>query len=253
MSYDACAELVARGDPHRFRAALSAPPDRRRHLMALYAFNLEVARAPWVTQEPMIAEMRLQWWVDAVAEIYAGASPRAHEVTTPLAETIRETALPEQDFQALISARRGDIYPDAPADADALWAYLDATSGGLTALAAHSLGAAAEAVALARLFGQGTGAASYLAAAPRLAAAGRRPFPDGLPNDDLAREAQTRLAKARSRRASVPAQARAAFWGGGRADHILAQVITRPDTPPVEPSEFRLRWQNLRTAISGAW
>ena len=70
MSIDACAALVRRGDPDRFRAAMTAAPDQRGRLMVLYAFNLEVARAPWVASEPMLAEMRLQWWADAIAEIY---------------------------------------------------------------------------------------------------------------------------------------------------------------------------------------
>ncbi|MEQ8366967.1 MAG: phytoene synthase, partial [Roseicyclus sp.] len=62
MSLQACAELVARGDPDRFRATMAAPVDARRVLFPLYAFNIEVSRAPWVTAEPMIAEMRLQFW-----------------------------------------------------------------------------------------------------------------------------------------------------------------------------------------------
>lgn len=68
MSIAACAALVARGDPDRFAAIMAAPPAARARLFPLYAFNLEVARAPWVTKEPMIAEMRLQWWRDVLAE-----------------------------------------------------------------------------------------------------------------------------------------------------------------------------------------
>ncbi|MCB1311397.1 MAG: squalene/phytoene synthase family protein, partial [Sedimentitalea sp.] len=63
---DACAGLVQRGDLERFMATMAAPVAARRVLFPLYAFNLEVARAPWVTQEPVIAEMRLQWWRDAL-------------------------------------------------------------------------------------------------------------------------------------------------------------------------------------------
>ena len=44
----AVAGLVERGDPERWRSAMTAPPAARPGLMALYAFNLEVARAPWV-------------------------------------------------------------------------------------------------------------------------------------------------------------------------------------------------------------
>ena len=71
----ACARLVARGDLPRFRATMAAPVELRRMLFPLYAFNLEVARAPWVTAEPMIALMRLQWWRDALGEIGGGRRP----------------------------------------------------------------------------------------------------------------------------------------------------------------------------------
>ncbi|TNF18762.1 MAG: phytoene synthase, partial [Rhodobacteraceae bacterium] len=60
--WQACAAIVEKGDPDRFASAMAAPVAARARLFPLYAFNLEVARAPWVTQEPMIAEMRLQWW-----------------------------------------------------------------------------------------------------------------------------------------------------------------------------------------------
>ncbi|MBT6544979.1 MAG: squalene/phytoene synthase family protein, partial [Rhodobacteraceae bacterium] len=66
---NACAALVERGDPARFLAVMAAPVQAREVLFVLFAFNLEVARAPWVTQQPMIAEMRLQWWCDALDEI----------------------------------------------------------------------------------------------------------------------------------------------------------------------------------------
>ena len=46
--FSACAALVERGDPGRFRATMAAPLAARRVLFPLYAFNLEVARAPWV-------------------------------------------------------------------------------------------------------------------------------------------------------------------------------------------------------------
>ena len=58
MSVAACAALVARGDPDRFLAVMAAPVAVRARLFPLYAWNLEVARAPWVTAEPLIAELR---------------------------------------------------------------------------------------------------------------------------------------------------------------------------------------------------
>ncbi|MBT7342217.1 MAG: phytoene synthase, partial [Rhodobacteraceae bacterium] len=71
MSLQACANLVARADPERFAAAMAAPFAARAVLLPIYAASIEVARAPWLTQEPMIAEMRLHWWRDVFEEIEA--------------------------------------------------------------------------------------------------------------------------------------------------------------------------------------
>ncbi|MDZ4135714.1 MAG: squalene/phytoene synthase family protein, partial [Paracoccaceae bacterium] len=69
MSLQACADLLERGDPDRFAAILAAPPSARGALLAIHATNLEIARAPWASSEPMLAEMRLQWWQDALAAL----------------------------------------------------------------------------------------------------------------------------------------------------------------------------------------
>ena len=76
----ACAALVEKADPDRFAAVMAGPLAARLVLFPIYAFNVEVARAPWVTQEPMIAEMRLQWWRDALEEIAEGRAVRRHRV-----------------------------------------------------------------------------------------------------------------------------------------------------------------------------
>ena len=54
---------------------MAAPLAARQILFPLYAFNVEVARAPWVASEPMIGEMRLQWWRDVLEEIGADEVP----------------------------------------------------------------------------------------------------------------------------------------------------------------------------------
>ena len=59
MSLQACANLVAQADPERFAAAMAAPMAARSVLLPVYAAAAEEARAPWITQEPVIAEMRL--------------------------------------------------------------------------------------------------------------------------------------------------------------------------------------------------
>jgi phytoene synthase len=138
MSLQACANIVAKGDPDRFSAAMAAPIEVRRVLFPIYAFNVEVSRAPWVTEEPMIAEMRLQWWRDALEEIGQGVAVRQHEVTTPLSEVLSNEATAVLD--KLVEARRWDIYKDGFEDEDHFLEYLDATGGGLMWSAALLLG-----------------------------------------------------------------------------------------------------------------
>jgi phytoene/squalene synthetase len=248
MSLDACAGLVRRGDPDRFLSAMTAAPALRGRLMTLYAFNLEVARAPWVASEPMLAEMRLQWWADAIAGIFDGTAPRRHEVVTPLAALIAETGLPRAPFEVLIEARRADAYPAPHAD---VRAYLDATSGGLVVLAAQALGADGADCAAARQAGFAFGAAGLLAARADLEARGRPPFPPGTDRAALAAEAQAALRTAR--RTRIPPPARAALRAGWLAPGILAQVRAAPQTPPRPPSEFRRRLGLLALTLARRW
>jgi phytoene/squalene synthetase len=58
---------VKEGDPDRWAAAQFAPHVVRSHLLALYAFNLEVSRATDPTSEPVFAQMRLKWWEEQIA------------------------------------------------------------------------------------------------------------------------------------------------------------------------------------------
>ncbi|MCV6584302.1 MAG: squalene/phytoene synthase family protein [Marinibacterium sp.] len=234
MSLDAdtraCAALVERADPLRFRAAMAAPVAARATLFAIYAMNVEVSRAPWVTQEPMIAEMRLQWWRDVADEIAAGGPVRRHEVATPLAAAIapelRSDLGPVMD--ALVSARSWDIYRDPFDDADHFDRYLDATGAGLMWMAAHALGA--RDAAPVRAYGQAAALAAWFRAVPELEARGRVPLVDGRADAvaELARRGLGKLAAARAQRRAVPPVARAAFLPGWQAGALLAQAARDP-------------------------
>jgi len=175
MSFDACAALVERADPERFRAIMASPVAARRVMFPLFAFNVEVTRAPWITQEAMIAEMRLQWWRDALEEIGAGGKVRQHEVVDALADVLDAEGAAALD--ALVVSRRWDIYSDAFEDAAHLDEYLNATSGNLVWTAGRLLGAS-DATRL-RQFGYGVGVANLLRAVPALEERGRKPVVDG--------------------------------------------------------------------------
>src|SRR5689334_20676146 len=82
------AALVRRHDRDRYQTALFAPADRRDALFALYAFNYEVARVRENVSQPMLGQIRLQWWREVIAASYAGAPARRHEIVQPRVATI---------------------------------------------------------------------------------------------------------------------------------------------------------------------
>src|SRR5580692_2883864 len=96
------AALVRQHDRDRFQTALFAPVADREALFSLYAFNYEIARVRESVREPMLGQIRLQWWREAIEAAYAGAAPRRHEVVEPLTATIRERGLSRAHFERLI-------------------------------------------------------------------------------------------------------------------------------------------------------
>ncbi|WP_210526807.1 squalene/phytoene synthase family protein [Rubellimicrobium arenae] len=250
MSLEACAALVERGDPDRFRAAMAAPPPARALLFPLYAFNLEVARAPWVTREPMLAEMRLQWWRDVVENAAAGQPSPAHEIAGPFGDLVRAGRLDPAPLDALIEARRRDIVAE-PFTAAELRPYLEGTAGNLLWASCAGLGApmpTREAVFQAGFAG---GLASWLQALPDLSSHNRGladPSPAVIRG--LAEEGLATLAEARRARfgPAVPAL-RAVTLAGP----VLAAAARNPDAalqgqlaPPEGMKRLRLLWAALR-------
>jgi phytoene synthase len=141
-----CAELVRQADRDRFIAALFAPADRRDALAALYAFNIEITRVREAAREVLPGEIRLQWWSDVLAgerREEAGANP----VAAALLATIDKNRLGTEKLNALIAARRFDLYDEPMATIADLEDYAAHTSSDLIALAARILGVDAEAAA----------------------------------------------------------------------------------------------------------
>jgi phytoene synthase len=137
-----CLEQVRRFDRDRYLTTLFAPAARRADLLALYAFNVEVARIRELVREPLMGHVRLQWWRDAIAEIYAG-SERRHQVVQALAPAVRRHGLSRAHFDRLLDAREQDMSTEPPADLPALVAYAHSTAGSLGLLAVELLGGSA--------------------------------------------------------------------------------------------------------------
>ncbi|MEM1129689.1 MAG: squalene/phytoene synthase family protein [Pseudomonadota bacterium] len=254
MSLQACADLVWRGDPDRFRAAMSAPVAARRVLFPIFAFNVEVSRAPWVTEETMIAEMRLQWWRDALDEIASGGPVRKHEVVGPLAAILDATGAALLDD--LVLARRWDVYRDPFPDTAAFENYVERTSGDLTWVAARALGGRTRAPY--QNLGYATGVAGFLRAVPDLLGRGRVPL---VQDDDAwiratALSGLERLKSARQARRDVPRMTVPALRHGWQAGAVLRRAARRPEVvrkgglaPSALSSRARMAW----LATTGGW
>lgn len=137
-AYDYCAELVREQDADRYVASLFAPETQRRHLFALYAFNVEISRIAEQVNEPMAGEIRLQWWRDVVREAGHG-DVEGSPVALALMDTVHRCALPFQSFDQYLEARRFDLYNDPMPSLHDATGYLGETVATLMNLAAMVL------------------------------------------------------------------------------------------------------------------
>ncbi len=231
MTVMACAALVEAADPDRFAATMAAPPPARAHLWPLYAFNIEVSRAPYASPEPLVAEMRLQWWVDTVEAMAAGNSSARGDVADALAALLRETGLPPGLLSGMAEARRWQVWRAPFADRAAFDDFLDATSGNLMWAAALALGAPVAAEPVVRDFAWGAGLAQWLRAVPELEARGHTSLIDGSPAAivALAQDGLACIARARRHRHLLPRAAIPALWPGWQARAVLKQAARTPE------------------------
>jgi 15-cis-phytoene synthase len=102
--------------------------------LALYAFDLEVARIRDSVSEPGLGEIRQQWWLDTLDAIYAREVP-AHPVAQDLARAIEKGDLPKHSFRNLIVARQFDLYSDPMPSLHDLEGYFGETVSSVIQLA----------------------------------------------------------------------------------------------------------------------
>ena len=254
MTLEICTEAVRTQDPDRFGASLVAAPDDRPALITLYALNLEIARAPLQSAEPMLAEMRLQWWIDRLSEMGEGVEPPLHDVLTPLWEAWGREAGP---MAGLAEARIRDCAREPLAGTEAVVTYVDATAGHLMWLAAQRLGTPDSARSIIAAHALGAGLAAWLRALAQL-----QPLGMGL-EDTRAQDAQglAVLGQEALRRASrahraVPKRATAALYPGIRVPRLLSEIASGrldPFQPMPEITPFQRRASLARLALTGRW
>jgi phytoene synthase len=255
--------MVRRHDPDRFLATLAAPETVRPALWALLAFNYEIARVREIVSQPVLGQIRLQWWRDALAEIEGGGPVRRHEVATPLAEALRRFPVRRAHLDALIDARERDLGAEPPASLQDLEGFLEATSSRLIAAEAEIL-SGADGGEAARRLGLAWGLVGVIRAVPFQHAAGICHIPAELgwtPQQgrspalgqalaNLGRIAGEHLSAARRLRRRVPSPALPAFLIGRLAAFRMQQLSAADwdpyRIPPADPlASWRIAWGRL--------
>jgi phytoene synthase len=187
--------VVRVADPDRWLGTrFIADPSARADVLALYAFDHQLARAPLVASNPLIAEIRLTWWREALEEIHSGGSVRSHPVALALTGAVRRHGLAPEALESLIDARIGVLGKPLLDRSEALtWA--EGVAGAAAGLAARVLDPGAPiaaAVAAGRVWGlallsrrspaQADGLADLMAAElPAAARAAQRLSPAAFP------------------------------------------------------------------------
>lgn len=115
------------GEMDRYLAALLSPRDVRDDLIALAAFAAEVNRVPRLVSEPHLAEIRLQWWREALL-----AEPNVktgNPVADAFANVVCRHGLSRAELEAWLEALATTCYPADPVSEARLDERLDALEG----------------------------------------------------------------------------------------------------------------------------
>src|SRR5438477_12015585 len=104
--------LVRRVDPDRWLSSrFIGDPAARADVIALYAYDHELARAPKVASNALLGEIRLTWWREALEEIFEDKPVRAHPAVQALARAVERRGLPRETLEAMIDARYRELDP----------------------------------------------------------------------------------------------------------------------------------------------
>jgi 15-cis-phytoene synthase len=243
---ESCASIVRQQNRSRYIATLFAPDEMREHLFALYAFDAEIRRIPFLVSEPQIGEIRLQWWMDTIEAIYTEAAVD-HPIAVALASAVKQGRLPKHPLRNLIEAHTRDLYADPMPSLNDLEGYLGETQSAVTQMAAQILlaGKGQGLSDAAGLLGVAEGIAELLVQQPRLSHGGNHLLP--LESDVLIAHAQKRLAAAQPLLKAIPIEARAAFLPAATTAARLNKLKSKGPGHDISPLRSQwLIWRNSR-------
>lgn len=123
-------EIARQHDRERYFCALFARPAARPAVFALLALNHELGSVAEKVSEPLVGQIRLAWWRDAIATIGEGAS-HPHPLVAELTDACRDGRLDATILSELVEAREAEFAGQLGDDIDLLGEYARLTSGAL--------------------------------------------------------------------------------------------------------------------------
>jgi 15-cis-phytoene synthase len=109
-----CRQKAAASGSSFYYSFLFLPSERRRAIMALYAFCREVDDVVDEVSDPGVARSKLAWWSQEIGSIYAGTAQ--HPVGQALTPVVREYRLAQERLELIVEGMGMDLeynrYPD---------------------------------------------------------------------------------------------------------------------------------------------
>ncbi len=134
-----CADKAARSGSSFYYSFLFLPPERRRAIIALYAFCREVDDTVDEATDAQVARARLDWWRAEIERLFAG-DPQ-HPVTRALAPHLAPCAIERAPMMAIIDGMQMDLEQDRYLDFEGLRLYCHRVAGVVGVLASGIFGA----------------------------------------------------------------------------------------------------------------
>ncbi|KAF9452887.1 hypothetical protein P691DRAFT_659641 [Macrolepiota fuliginosa MF-IS2] len=125
-----CRDLVRKHDYESYLISQFWPKDLQEAYFGIKAFSVELATVQDHVSNTMIGKMRMQFWRDAIKDIFNGRPPR-HPIALALYEATQRANLQPYHFKRIIDARDTELETASYQTTDLLTSHAESTSSTL--------------------------------------------------------------------------------------------------------------------------
>ncbi|KAH9002690.1 isoprenoid synthase domain-containing protein [Lactarius hatsudake] len=122
-----CRDFVQKHDYEAYLVSHLYPADKRKGYFAIKAFYDELATVQDNVSSPIIGEMRMQFWRDAVKSLAVGRPPH-HPIALALHDISQSTSLQSYHMRRIVDARAQELQGSSHLTVDSLIAHAESTT-----------------------------------------------------------------------------------------------------------------------------